>query len=42
MRAMENLKLALRMRLARGPLTNDQANAVAAAIDAAATGVERS
>ena len=42
MRAMENLKLALRMRLARGPLTEDQANAVAAALDAAATGVERS
>ncbi|MDB5375079.1 MAG: transcriptional regulator, PadR-like family [Belnapia sp.] len=41
-RAMENLKLALRMRLARGPLSEDQANAVAAALDAAATGVERS
>ncbi|WP_431285939.1 PadR family transcriptional regulator [Humitalea sp. 24SJ18S-53] len=40
-RAMENLKLALRMRLSRGPLTEDQANAVAAALDAAATGVER-
>ena len=42
MRAMENLKLALRMRLARGPLNEDQANAVAAALDAAATSVERS
>jgi DNA-binding PadR family transcriptional regulator len=41
-RAMENLKLALRMRLSRGPLSEDQANAVAAALDAAATGVERS
>jgi DNA-binding PadR family transcriptional regulator len=41
LRAMENLKLALRMRVARGPLTEDQINAVAAAIDAAATGVER-
>jgi DNA-binding PadR family transcriptional regulator len=41
-RAMENLKLALRMRLARGPLGEDQANAVAAALDAAATSVERS
>jgi DNA-binding PadR family transcriptional regulator len=41
MRAMENLKLAMRMRLSRGPLTDDQANAVAAAIDAAATSVER-
>lgn len=42
MRAMENLKLALRMRMARGPLSEDQANAVAAALDAAATSVERS
>ena len=40
-RAMENLKLALRLRLARGPLTSEQADAVAAALDAAATGVER-
>jgi DNA-binding PadR family transcriptional regulator len=41
LRAMENLKLALRMRLSRGPLTDEQAAGVAAAIDAAATGVER-
>lgn len=41
LRAMENLKLALRMRLSRGPLSEEQANAVAAALDAAATGVER-
>ena len=41
-RAMENLKLALRMRLSRGPLSEEQANAVAAALDGAATGVERS
>jgi DNA-binding PadR family transcriptional regulator len=41
LRAMENLKLALRLRLARGPLSDDEVNAVAAAIDAAATGVER-
>jgi DNA-binding PadR family transcriptional regulator len=41
MRAMENLRLALRMRLSRGPLSEEQVNAVAAAIDAAATGVER-
>ena len=41
-RAMENLKLALRMRLGRGPLTENQANAVAAALDAAAVAVERS
>lgn len=42
MRAMENLKLALRLRLGRGPLSEDQANAVAAALDAAAVAVERS
>jgi DNA-binding PadR family transcriptional regulator len=40
-RAMENLRLALRLRLARGPLDAAQVNAVAAAIDAAATTVER-
>ena len=40
-RAMENLKLALRLRLARGPLTEAQAAAIAAALDAAATSVER-
>jgi hypothetical protein len=39
--AVENLKLALRLRLARGPLSEEQINAVAAAIDAAATGVEQ-
>lgn len=41
LRAMENLRLALRLRLARGPLSPEQADAVAAALDAAATGVER-
>ena len=41
LRAMENLKLSLRLRLSRGPLSEEQINAVAAAIDAAATGVER-
>ena len=41
LRAMENLKLALRLRLSRGPLSDDQINAVAAVLDAAATGVER-
>ena len=41
LRATENLRLALRMRLARGPLNDDQVNAVAAAIDAAATAIER-
>jgi DNA-binding PadR family transcriptional regulator len=40
-RAMENLKLALRLRLARGPLSEEQACAVAAALDAAATTLER-
>lgn len=40
-RAMENLKLALRLRLARGPLGAEQADAVAAALDVAATTVER-
>ena len=41
LRAMENLKLALRMRLSRGPLSDEQINAVAAAIDGAAVSVER-
>ena len=41
LRAMENLRLALRLRLSRGPLSDAQINAVAAAIDAAATGIER-
>jgi DNA-binding PadR family transcriptional regulator len=41
LRAMENLKLALRMRVSRGPLSDEQINAVAAAIDAAAIAVER-
>lgn len=40
-RAIENLRLALRMRLARGPLDEAQTRAVAAALDAAATAVER-
>jgi len=40
-RAMENLKLALRLRLSRGPLSDEQSDAVATVIDAAATGVDR-
>jgi DNA-binding PadR family transcriptional regulator len=40
-RAMENIKLALRLRLSRGPLSEEQINAVAAAIDSAAISVER-
>ncbi len=40
-RAMENLKLALRLRLNRGPLDPAQAASVAAALDAAAAAVEQ-
>lgn len=40
-RAMENLHTALRLRLAAGELTRDQVHAVAATLDAAATGLER-
>jgi len=40
-RAMENLKLATRMRMARGNLSDDQIDTIAAAIDAAATRVEK-
>ena len=39
-RAMENLKLALRLRLRRGPLAPAAAAAIAAALDAAARTVE--
>ena len=41
-RAMENMRLALRLRLGRGPLTGEQVRAVAAALDSAAVAVERS
>jgi DNA-binding PadR family transcriptional regulator len=41
LRAMENLKLALRLRLGQGPLSEEQVTAVAAALDAAAVDVER-
>ena len=41
-RATENLKLALRLRQARGPLTEDQARTVAAALDAAVLAIEQS
>ena len=40
-RAMENLKLALRLRLDRGPLTEPVVRAIAAAIDTAATAIEQ-
>jgi DNA-binding PadR family transcriptional regulator len=41
LRAMENLRMALRMRMSRGPLTEEQVRAVAAALDSAATQVEQ-
>jgi DNA-binding PadR family transcriptional regulator len=40
-RAIENLKLAMRMRLARGPLTEQQAHEFAAVLDSAAQQLER-
>ena len=40
-RAIENLKLALRMRLARTPLTDAQAHAIAAVLDDASQRLER-
>ncbi len=41
-RAMENVRLALRLRLERGGLTDEQAGRVAQALDAAAGEIERS
>lgn len=41
MRAMQNLRLALRLRLLRGPLAPAEAEAIAAALDTAAVAVER-
>ena len=40
MRAMENLKMAMRMRLSRGPVTEEQIATIAAALDEAARKVE--
>ncbi|HEY0185375.1 MAG TPA: PadR family transcriptional regulator [Rhodopila sp.] len=40
-RAIENLKTALRLRLAGGPIPDEQVRAIAAAIDAAAAEAER-
>ena len=40
-RALENVKLALRMRMNRGPLTAEQAKAVAEALDAAAHRIDQ-
>jgi DNA-binding PadR family transcriptional regulator len=42
LRATENLKLALRLRQGRGPLSEEQVRGIAAALDAAAVAVERS
>jgi DNA-binding PadR family transcriptional regulator len=41
-RAIENLKLALRLRQSRGPLDEEQIRSIAAALDAAAVAIERS
>lgn len=41
-RAIENLKLALRLRQSRGPLAEEQIRSIAAALDAAAVAIERS
>ena len=40
-RAIENLKTALRLRLAGGPMRDEQVRVIAAAIDAAASAAER-
>jgi DNA-binding PadR family transcriptional regulator len=42
LRGMENLKLALRLRLRQGPIDAEAAQSIAAALDAAAQTVERS
>lgn len=42
MRAMGNVKLALKLRLASGSLTTEQVDKIAAALDAAALEIERS
>lgn len=42
MRAMGNVKMALRLRLSQGPLTSEQVDKIAAALDAAALEIERS
>ena len=41
LRGMENLKMALRLRHKRGPIDDTAAQAIAAALDAAAQAVER-
>jgi DNA-binding PadR family transcriptional regulator len=42
LRAMENLRLALRLRLVRGPLSEEQVRAIAETLDAAAVKIEQS
>ena len=42
LRGMENLKLALRLRMQRGPLQQSEVETIAAALDTAAQAVERS
>jgi DNA-binding PadR family transcriptional regulator len=42
LRAMENLRMALRLRMARGPLSEEQVRTITAALDGAATQVEQS
>ena len=42
LRAMGNVKMALRLRLASGPLTSEQVDKIAGALDAAALEIERS
>jgi DNA-binding PadR family transcriptional regulator len=42
LRAMSNVKMALRLRLSQGPVTAEQVDAMAAALDAAALEIERS
>jgi hypothetical protein len=41
-RAMHNLKLALRLRQRRGPMSQEQLQAIVAALDNAASAIERS
>ena len=41
LRAMENLKMAIRLRLSQGPLTELQVRSITSAIDAAAQDIER-
>lgn len=42
LRAVQNLRLALRMRIARGPLSDEQIKTIVGVLDAAAVDVERS